>query len=111
MSGQVTTEALSGEETHRSEIQQGARHVTSRGNLAIVIIVRMCCHVSHPYKSSGPRSPSCCPVSPGFLAADLLEALRVIFFPVSLLPFSHNPFAFSLLTSGPRGACPGPGRG
>ena len=36
MSGQVMTEALSGEETHRAEIQQGARHVASRGKLAIL---------------------------------------------------------------------------
>ena len=89
MSGQVMTEALSGEETHRAEIQQGARHVASRGKLAIITVARMCSHASHPYKSSGPRSPSCCPISPGFLAAELLEALHVIFSP------SFSPLIFS----------------
>lgn len=39
--------------------------------------------------------PSCCP---GSLAAELREALPMLF-PVSLLPFSHKPIAFSLLWS------------
>ena len=37
--------------------------------------------------------PSCCP---GSLAAELLEVLPLLF-PVSLLPFSHKPIAFSPL--------------
>ena len=55
------------------------------------------------------------PAAVAFLQVSLqqtsLKHCVLFFFPVSLLPFSHNPLAFSLLIPGPHGACPGPGRG
>ena len=112
MSGQVMAEALSEEETHSSEIQQGVRHEKQgqthhhchREDVLSIspILTNALDHV--------PRLLSCfsrfpCSRVPWSIACYLF------FFPVSLLPFPHKPLAFSLLTPGLRGACPGPGHG
>lgn len=92
MSGQVMAEVISEEETHRSEIQQGARREKqgqSRHHCHREDVLSVSPILTNPLDHVPPAAVLFLQVS---LQQSSLKQCMLFFFPVSLLPFSHSVF-------------------